>query len=463
MEYLFGTDGIRGPVGQGFFTRNELSRFGAVFAAWTRRTFERTNPQILIASDTRLSCSWIKSCIATGLLTEQVTMHDAGIIPTPAALTVLRLDDKFDAALVISASHNPYQDNGIKIIVPSGKLTTEQEETFTRLWKQTDQYIPQVSPESFGDIHCCHEVAEMYAHHLLSGFTPHFLRGLTIVLDCANGATYRLAPDIFRRLGACVITLGTAPNGYNINRLCGSLSIQSLQEAVVSHKAHIGFAFDGDGDRVLAVNADGEVKDGDELLALLLEHPAYAETSAIVGTPMTNRALENLLEKRGKRLLRAPVGDRFIAQTLQEQNLHIGGEPVGHIILMDGIPSGDGIRAALRIVESLQHTNNWHMETFIKYPQETQTIPRWGKIDLNQEPCTSIIKQAEKMCNGGRVLVRCSGTEPVIRLMVEAESSRLAKEIIHYLATAITAISQESLSQKGPYDFAQNLPLQENI
>ena len=464
MEHLFGTDGIRGPVGEGFFTRNELSRFGTVFAAWARRAFDRPNPQILIASDTRISCCWIKSCIATGLLTEQVTIHDAGILPTPAALAILRADKRFDVALVISASHNPYQDNGIKIIVPSGKLTTEEEETFSRIWAQTDNVtIMQAGPESFGTTEYRPEAPEMYAHYISSGFATNFLQGLTIVLDCANGATYKIAPEIFRRFGACVITLGTSPNGYNINRLCGSLSTQSLQEAVVAHKANIGFAFDGDGDRVLAVNANGQVKDGDDLLAILLAHSAYAESPAVVGTPMTNVALEDFLAKKGKKLIRAAVGDRFVAQALQEHNLSVGGEPVGHIILTDGIPSGDGIRAALRIVESLQETNNWQMETFVKYPQETQTLPRWGKIDLTHESCTAVIHQAKEMTDGGRVLVRCSGTEPVIRLMVEARSQKIAKETLQYLITAITDLSQESMPSKGPYDFNQHLPLQENI
>ncbi len=464
MEHLFGTDGIRGPVGQGFFTRNELFRFGAVFAAWARRAFDRPNPQILVASDTRISCCWIKNCIATGLLTEQVTIHDAGILPTPAALAILRADKRFDVALVISASHNPYQDNGIKIIVPSGKLTTEEEETFTRLWAQADDIsIMHLEPESFGTTEYRSDVSEIYTHYITSGFNANFLRSLTIVLDCANGATYKIAPEIFRRFGACVITLGTSPNGYNINRICGSLSTQSLQEAVVAHKANIGFAFDGDGDRVLAVNANGQVKDGDDLLAILLDHPAYAENPAVVGTPMTNVAFEEFLAKRGKKLIRAAVGDRFVAQTLQENNLSVGGEPVGHIILMDGIPSGDGIRAALRIVESLQQTNNWLMETFVKYPQETQTIPRWGQIDLTHDSCTAVIQRAEKMTDGGRVLVRCSGTEPVIRLMAEARTQKIAKETLQYLITALTDLSQESMPAKGPYDFNQHLPLQENI
>lgn len=464
MEHLFGTDGIRGPVGEGFFTRNELSRFGAVFAAWARRAFDRPNPQILIASDTRISCCWIKSCVATGLLTEQVTIHDAGVLPTPAALAILRADDRFDAALVISASHNPYQDNGIKIIVPSGKLTTEEEATFTRIWKQIEQASQvQPGPESFGSIHYRPEVSETYAQYILSAFPAHLLDGLTIVLDCANGATYKIAPELFRRIGACVIPLGTSPNGYNINRLCGSVSTQNLQEAVIAHKAHIGFAFDGDGDRVLAVNGQGQVKDGDDLLAILLDHPVYAENPAVVGTPMTNGALEDFLITRKKRLIRAAVGDRFVAQALQENNLSIGGEPVGHIILTDGIPSGDGIRAALRIIESIKHSKNWAMETFVKYPQETQTVPRWGKIDLTQENCISIIKQAEQMSGGGRVLVRCSGTEPVIRIMVEAHSQKVAKDTLQYLVTAITSISQEPIPSKGPYDFNQHLPLQENI
>lgn len=460
MEHLFGTDGIRGPVGEGFFTRNELSRFGAVFAVWARRAFDRPNPQILIASDTRISCCWIKSCIAAGLLTEQVTMHDVGVLPTPAALNILRADKQFDAALVISASHNPYQDNGIKILVPSGKLSAEEEETFTRLWGQIPQASQlQTGPESFGSINYRPEIAELYTHHIIASFPHKFLQGLTVVLDCANGATYKIAPEIFRRLGACVITLGASPNGYNINRLCGSLSTKILQEAVVSHRAHIGFAFDGDGDRVLAINDTGQIKDGDDLLAILLEHPAYADLPAVVGTPMTNGALEKFLINKNKKLIRASVGDRFVAQSLQENGLIVGGEPVGHIILADGIPSGDGIRAALRIVESIKYSNNWHMETFDKFPQEIQTLPRWGTIDLAQEACATVIQCAEKMTNGGRVLVRCSGTEPVIRIMVEAPSQKLAKDTATYLTSAITSISQEQTTKRSPYDFNQNIPL----
>lgn len=465
MERLFGTDGIRGPVGQGFFTRNELYRFGAVFASWARRAFDRVNPQILIVSDTRISCAWIKSCIATGILTEHVTIHDAGVLPTPAALSLLRSDSKFDAALVISASHNPYHDNGIKIFVKSGKLTVEEEETFTRIWSsrlQTEFEGPLL-PESFGTVECRPEATEFYINQIVAQYKQNFLKGLTIVLDCANGATYRVGPEIFRRLGACVVPLGNTPNGYNINRLCGSLSTQALQEAVIANQAHIGFAFDGDGDRVLAVSGAGMLKDGDDLLAILAEHPDYAETPAIIGTVMTNLACEEYFANLGKKLVRAPVGDRFVAQKIQELGLVIGGEPVGHIILMDGLPSGDGIRAALRTVESIQHTGNWQMKTFNKYPQEHCSIPRLGTIDLNQEPFKGVIESAQTMVQNGRILVRCSGTEPLIRIMVEDPVADNARKVAQYLVKTITALSHNPHSSKGTYDLTETIIHQETI
>ena len=243
-----------------------------------------------------------------------------------------------------------------------------------------------------------------------------------IVLDVAHGATYRVAEQIFNALGAQTIIINNTPNGTNINHHCGALSPALLQEAVVLSCADAGFAFDGDGDRVIAVNRHGVIKDGDDILALLLQHPAYVHLTTVVGTLMTNCGFETYLTTHNKNLVRTAVGDKFVIEKLEQLNTILGGEQSGHIILKDIINTGDGILVALRVLESLLHSGNWDMETFIKYPQVLINVPVQTKKDLNSSPLYDIISTAQAKLTSGRLLVRFSGTESLLRVMVEAAS-----------------------------------------
>ena len=276
----------------------------------------------------------------------------------------------------------------------------------------------------------------------MTEYFPGMLTGLTIVLDVAHGATYQVAPEIFSRLGAQVIAINHEPDGYNINKACGALHLTSLQESVTRFQADIGFAFDGDGDRVIAVNRHGIVKNGDDILALLLEHPDYESVPEIVGTIMTNQGLVPFLKEKNKQLIRTSVGDKYIAEQLTKKQLLLGGEPSGHIILQNMINTGDGILVALKLLETLQHTENWDLETFTPFPQVMLNIPVAHKRDLNELPYRTIIDAAEQQLPEGRILVRYSGTELLLRVMVESNTHTGAMQACQDLAnTLIKALS----------------------
>src|ERR1700733_7543834 len=260
---------------------------------------------------------------------------------------------------------------------------------------------------------------------------------MRIVLDCAYGACSFYAPEIFRLFGAQVIPLHTHYNGTNINDQCGAVHPQALQRAVLENNADIGFAFDGDGDRVITVNSEGIVKDGDDLLAMLTHHPTYMREQAVVATSMSNQGLHDYLAQVGKQLIRTQVGDKYIVQELQKQNLLLGAEQSGHIIVRDYSNSGDGIFAALRILQTIQITGNKNLTTFSKYPQLTINIPVSHKKDLRQNPMQTYIQAHEQQCKAGRLLVRYSGTENVLRLMIEHPDEQQARIIINSLANVL--------------------------
>jgi phosphoglucosamine mutase len=424
MTTLFGTDGIRGRVGEDIFVQEKLLKLGGAFAQWAQEQYG-TNPHILLIHDTRISCSYIKSALKTSLLRHPITLYDGGVLPTPAALHILQENVALHCALVISASHNPYQDNGIKIFDKKGKITEEHEQKISALFLQNhhDNY------EFLGQEIIYTDAEKIYCNRLKKLFSSLSLHSKKIVLDVAQGATYRCAQKIFKSLGARVIMINNKPNGRNINQSCGTLALASLQKAVVHHHADIGFAFDGDGDRLMAVNSQGIIKDGDDILAVLSEHPLYAGQNTLVGTLMTNSAFENYLRSKNKSLWRTSVGDKYIIEYLLQHNLLLGGEQSGHIILQDILSTGDGIAAALRLIETLYHTHNWELETFNKYPQLLINIHIKHKKDLTLPPYASIIAQAHQNLSPGRLLVRYSGTEPILRIMAESEQQHATHTI----------------------------------
>lgn len=425
---IFGTDGIRGPIGIEPLTTESLIRLGMVIGNWATQKYAimHTPLTILLGHDTRESCSLVKSALQTGLLHNNVIIHDAHVVPTPAIMQHLEQSKQYHLGIVISASHNPYYDNGIKIVDRNGKLSLEDELAISSLYYALNVTQPY---QNLGQIYAYPTLANSYQKKIISLFPENFLSGIKVALDYAHGATYKTALHIFSALGAHVVSINDKPNGKNINNNCGALHLESLQQAVIEHQADAGFAFDGDGDRVIAVNKQGIVKNGDDILALLMHHPLYIQEKTIVGTVMSNQGFQAYVEHHNKKLIRVNVGDKYIAQLLEKDQLMVGGEQSGHIILRDYLNTGDGIFTALRVLESIISTKNWQMETFEKYPQVLINVPVASKKDLNTPFFKELLHHHESQLKGGRLLVRYSGTESLVRVMVEDTHIEHAREI----------------------------------
>ena len=434
----FGTDGIRAHANEFPFTQDALYALGKSIGEWTIKKYHATNnPHILIGHDTRISCNQIKNDLIKGLATYPLTIFDGKTIPTPAVCQLIQNDKKFNIGIVISASHNPYQDNGIKLFdALHSKISKDDETTiialFEKYYKQED--TPQKSQAQIVD---WPKAAEIYTQNIINQFPSEFLSGLKIVLDCANGATYAIAPLLFQKLGATVITTGVQPTGININKECGSLYPNHISLLVKQHQADIGFAFDGDGDRLIVVNKHGTIKNGDDLLFLLLSLPEFKDITTVVGTIMSNQGFEEALKKNNKRLIRTKVGDKYVAQEMKKQHLPLGGEISGHVIIKDYLSTSDGIFVALKTLLAIVQTKNWDIETFIPYPQSLINVAIKNKKDLTLPHLADIIKKYESQLTYGRILVRYSATENILRVMVEASSQENVTQTAEKLATEL--------------------------
>ncbi len=430
---IFGTDGIRAKVGTSPFTFRSLPLLGHAIGRWIYEQYGK-NARVLVGQDTRASGDWIQAALSTGLLIHPLELSTTGILPTPTICRLLQQSEKYEVGIILSASHNPYFDNGIKIIKhTTGKLTKTDEQYITSLY----QRAKKISYRSYGSLSHYSEAAHHYLADIVSLFAPDFLKNIKVVLDCAHGATYKLAPAIFTALGADVIVLNAAPNGTNINKECGSLHVAALQEAVLHYRAAIGFAFDGDGDRVITINNHGMVKNGDDMLALLSEHASYVQQQTIVGTIMSNLGLDHHFQKYNKSLVRTKVGDKHITDYIKSHKLLLGGEQSGHIILHDYLPTGDGIFTALRLCEMMIQTSNWNLDTFDHYPQIIVNLPVTHKRDLMEPEIAAIIKDYEEQLHTGRLIIRYSGTENILRIMIEDQNysmiSQLGRKLAHQL------------------------------
>ena len=424
---LFGTDGIRSRVGISPLTMHELPVLGQAIAQWAQQKYG-TSARMLLISDTRSSTDFLKAALQTGLLLSSLHIYDGGIMPTPAAYAFTYTQKQFDCSIVISASHNPYADNGIKIMDRQhGKLSEHDQERITSLFIKNSSPLNMYT--NYGKLACWQEGQKAYSTFVTSYFKTDFLRTKKIVIDCAHGATSFLAPSIFSDCGAQVIAINNNPNGTNINQECGALFPQRLQNALEFHDADAGFAFDGDGDRLIAIAKNGDIKDGDDILALLLDHPRYAHSKAVVGTIMSNSGLEAKLKLEGIELIRTPVGDKHIAHALSSQGIMLGAEPSGHVIMSDYMNTGDGIFTALRLLEAITVQNNWNMISFKRYPQIHFTLSVSTKKDLTTGTLARIITCHERQLVNGRLIVRYSGTENVLRLMLEDTNEEHARQI----------------------------------
>jgi phosphoglucosamine mutase len=432
---LFGTDGVRGVAGE--FLTAELAL--ALGRAATRNTgVER--PQVLVVRDTRESGEMLQAALAAGISSAGGDALLGGVLPTPAAPLLLGRYS-FDLAVVLSASHNPYRDNGIKFFAGDGyKLSDESE---LAIEHELDAVAGAGgTPPAIGRIRELRGAPEDYLRELHVRFRELDLDGVDVLLDCANGATYQVAPEIFRRLGASVSVVADTPDGRNINAGCGSTHIDELARAVVAGGHALGFAFDGDGDRVLAVDRHGVVVDGDELLALATLHlraSGRLSGDGVAVTVMTNYGFHAAMEREGVAVGTTQVGDRYVLEELRARGWTLGGEQSGHIIDMGFNRTGDGIASALLTLEALAGRDLGERDAMSKLPQRLVNVRvrDRGALELAQE-VNAAVRAAERELSGrGRVLVRPSGTEPLVRVMVEAPSDAEAEAVCGRLVALV--------------------------
>jgi phosphoglucosamine mutase len=440
----FGTDGIRGRVGEFPITPDFVMRLGyaagRVLIANDQHHRDDHRPTVLIGKDTRISGYMFESALEAGLCAAGVDVRLTGPMPTPAIAYLTRALGA-QAGIVISASHNPYPDNGIKFFSSQGtKLADDVELAIEAALDETMQVVPS---DQLGRVKRIDDAAGRYIEFCKSTFPNQLdLRGLKIVLDCAHGATYHVAPPVFHELGAEIILMGHQPDGLNINLDVGSTHPQGLAKQVLAQGAHLGIAFDGDGDRVMMVDSQGRLIDGDQLLYIIAKHRQVTGQlqGGVVGTLMTNLALEHQLARDQIAFARANVGDRYVLEMMLQHGWQLGGENSGHILCLDCHSSGDGIIAALQVLSALKQMNATLDQLAIPlYPQVLENVTVQQRIDVKANaPIQQAVKQAEQTLNGqGRVLLRASGTEPKIRVMVEGQDAPLVKRLAVEIAEVV--------------------------
>ena len=444
-RHYFGTDGIRGVVGQDPITPDFFIRLGfAIGSILVKNNLDKKikHPSVVIGKDTRVSGYMLESALEAGFIAAGVDVYLTGPMPTPA-IAYLTKALRSQAGIVISASHNPFPDNGIKIFSEAGEKLPDAFEAEVEL--ALNQPIQTVLPNELGKAKRVDDAEGRYVEFCKSTFPEKLnLRGLKIVIDCAHGATYHVAPKIFSELGAEVIPIGNEPDGFNINLNVGSTHPKTIKEATLKHKADLGIAFDGDGDRVVMIDHLGNIVDGDQLVLVIAR--ALKEKNqlkgGVVGTLMTNMAIEKALKELEIDFVRTHVGDRYVLETLLEKGWSIGGENSGHILTLDAHSTGDAIIASLQVLKSLRLLNqSLHEATKDSplYPQILINIEMHKKIDLeNNKSIQDVIKNVEaKLNNKGRVLLRPSGTEPKIRVMVEGENLEEVKTYANQIAEKV--------------------------
>ena len=441
----FGTDGIRGRVGEYPITPDYMLKLGWAVGRAFRKPQGRS--KVIIGKDTRISGYMFESALESGLSAAGVDIALLGPMPTPG-IAYLTRTLRACAGIVISASHNPHYDNGVKFFSSDGsKLPDGIEHQIEELLAQDLNIVP---PAELGKAERVHDSDGRYIEFCKSSVPWNLsFSGLKIVLDCANGATYHIAPEVFSELGADVVSLAVKPDGLNINQSCGSTAPGALQKAVLEHQADLGIAFDGDGDRIIMVDEHGVLLDGDELLYIIAREQQMRGNglNAIVGTQMSNLGLEAALRELNILLHRVKVGDRYILEKLLTDNLSLGGENSGHIICLDKTTTGDGIIAGLQVLAALvlaQRPLSEFKAGMAKYPQCLINVPVASRVELSSN---ALVQRAvrdleQQLGNQGRVLLRPSGTEPVVRVMVEGQDDAL----VHNLAQQLASVVQQALT-----------------
>jgi len=436
----FGTDGIRGRVGVAPLTPDFVLKLG--WAAGRVLGNGKSGARVLIGKDTRRSGYLFESALEAGFSAAGMDVGLLGPLPTPG-VSVLTQALRAQAGVVISASHNPHYDNGVKFFgADGGKLSDDIERCIEA---QMEQEMQCVAPEKVGAARRIDDARNRYVSHCLVAYRGPRLAGLKVVIDCANGAGYQTGPEALDRLGATVFPIHNQPDGFNINEGCGSTHLESLRAAVVSRQADLGIALDGDGDRCLMVDSEGRDVDGDEILFVLANERLRQQVlqGPVVGTLMSNLGLEIALKSRGVGFRRAKVGDRYVLEMLKAEGGMLGGETSGHTLCLDRCNTGDGTVTALQVLEVLAHsgcTLRELVDGMHKYPQVLINVPVTGKAApiLDAAPVKASVQQAEaQLGSRGRVLLRASGTEPLVRVMVEAEAQALAEDSARMIADCV--------------------------
>ena len=440
MRKYFGTDGIRGIAGESLTA--DLS-FKVGKALGKLLTEKKEHPKVIIGRDTRISCDMIEQALTAGLTSTGVNVMTVGTIPTPA-IAYLTKTIETDSGIMISASHNPYQDNGIKIFGPDGfKLTDDQELEIEHLIDNTDE-IKNASFEKIGKLYSGNELTQKYVQHIKQSISGD-LSGIKIALDCANGATTGVAPFIFGDLEADIETIGCKPNGININDNVGSTKIDTIANFVKENNVDLGFAFDGDGDRVLAVDSKGNIVDGDKIMFILAKHlkeQGELKDNMVVSTVMSNIGFYKAIEENGLQSVKTAVGDRYVVEEMRNNDYSLGGEQSGHIILMNYATTGDGILTAVKLADIIK-TSGKSLEELAGevsiYPQKLVNIKVIDKKSAMEdvEILAECEKVEEELEGNGRILLRASGTENLIRVMVEASSDELTDKYCEQVAKIV--------------------------
>ncbi len=445
----FGTDGVRGRVGEAPMTPEFVMRLGMALGQTLRRHTSR--PKVVIGKDTRLSGYMLESALESGLSASGVDALLLGPMPTPA-VAYLAQTFRAQAGVVISASHNPFHDNGIKLFGGDGYKLSDALEA--EVEDALEASMACVAPADFGRARRVDDAAGRYIEYCKSTFRGKSLRALRIVIDCAHGAAYHVAPPVLRELGADVQVIGCAPDGININAKVGSTQPQALQQAVVEAAADLGMALDGDADRCILVDAEGQVVDGDEILYIIARSRQARQrlSGPVVGTQMSNLGVATALEEAGIRFLRAAVGDRYVLEMMQQHGSNLGGESSGHIICLDRGTTGDGTVAALQVLAEMTRTGlalRDLLEGVSKTPQQMINVRLPAGRDAAElvadEAVTRAVQRAEAELGGaGRILLRPSGTEPLIRVMAEGRDAGQIDAVVRQLAATVEELTGEA-------------------
>lgn len=445
MSRLFGTDGVRGTANIHPMTAEMALRIGAAVGTFFKREGSSAH-RVVIGKDTRLSGYMFENALTAGLTSTGMNVLLLGPVPTPA-VGLLTRSMRADLGVMISASHNPASDNGIKFFGPDGfKLSDAAEDEIERL------VMDGVEPSPAAEIGRAKRVDDgrfRYIERVKSSFPRQMrLDGLKVVVDCANGAAHRVAPDALWELGATVIPVGTTPNGYNINQGCGSTDTRSAAETVVAHGADVGICLDGDADRLILLDENGAVGDGDQFMALMASRwgaQGKLAGGALVATVMSNLGLERFLDGKGLRLERTAVGDRNVVERMRQGGFNLGGEQSGHIVMTDYATTGDGLMAGLQFLATMLREARPASELLSQFDPVPQLLENVrferGQNPLDSPEVQNAIAQAEAdLASGGRLLIRKSGTEPLVRVMAEHEDAALMKDAVNSVVNAVRAV-----------------------